>query len=91
MFQSTAKIYTASPELVTNLSDASREKRRLVEFKDIPKVLVDAVTAGEDRSFFSHHGLDPLRIVGAFVSNLRETHRLQGGSTITQQLARNFF
>ena len=91
MFQSTAKIYAASPKLVTNLSDASREKRRLVEFKDIPKVLVDAVTAGEDRSFFSHHGLDPKRIAGAFVSNLDDAHRLQGGSTITQQLARNFF
>jgi penicillin-binding protein 1B len=91
VFQHTAKIYAASSILVTNLSGAARSKRRLVEFKDIPKVLVDAVTAGEDQSFFSHHGLDPIRIAGAFVSNLHETHRLQGGSTITQQLARNFF
>ena len=91
VFRNTAKIYADSPKLVTNLSDASRAKRRLIEFKDIPKVLVDAVTAGEDQSFFSHHGLDPIRIAGAFVSNLDETHRLQGGSTITQQLARNFF
>jgi penicillin-binding protein 1B len=91
VFQNTAKIYSASTKLVTNLSGASRAKRRLVEFKDIPKVLVDAVTAGEDQSFLSHHGLDPIRIAGAFVSNLDETHRLQGGSTITQQLARNFF
>ena len=50
VFQQTAKIYAASPKLVTSLSGASREKRRLVEFKDIPKVLVDAVTAGEDQS-----------------------------------------
>jgi penicillin-binding protein 1B len=91
VFQHTAKIYAASPKLVTNLSDASRAKRRLVEFKDLPKVLVDAVTAGEDQNFFTHHGLDPIRIAGAFISNLYETHRLQGGSTITQQLARNFF
>jgi hypothetical protein len=49
------------------------------------------VTAGEDQNFFSHHGLAPVRIAGAFVSNLDQTHRLQGGSTITQQLARNFF
>jgi len=62
VFRHAAKIYAASPKLVTNLSDASRAKRRLVEFKDIPKVLVDAVTAGEDKSFFSHHGLDPIRI-----------------------------
>jgi penicillin-binding protein 1B len=91
VFQHTAKIYAASPKPVTNLSDASRAKRRLVEFKDLPKVLVDAVTAGEDQNFFTHHGLDPIRIAGAFISNLDEAHRLQGGSTITQQLARNFF
>jgi penicillin-binding protein 1B len=91
VFQNTAKIYTASSKLVTNLAGTSRSKRRLVEFTDIPKALVDAVTSGEDQSFFSHHGLDPIRIAGAFVSNLGQTHRLQGGSTITQQLARNFF
>jgi membrane peptidoglycan carboxypeptidase len=91
VFQNTAKIYSASAKLVTSLSGSSRAKRRLVEFDDIPKVLVDAVTAGEDQKFFSHHGLDPIRIAGAFVSNRDETHRLQGGSTITQQLARNFF
>ena len=91
IFQNSAKIYGNSPVPVTNLSGASRVKRRLVEFKDIPKVLVDAVTAGEDQGFFSHHGLAPTRIVGAFVSNLHKDHRLQGGSTITQQLARNLF
>ena len=91
VFQNTAKIYSAPQKLVTSLSGMSRSKRRLVEFKDIPRVLVDAVTAGEDQGFFSHHGLAPTRIAGAFVSNLHETHRLQGGSTITQQLARNIF
>jgi penicillin-binding protein 1B len=91
VFHNTAKICAASPKLVTNLSDASRAKRHLVEFKDIPKVLIDAVTAGEDQSFFSHHGLDLFRIAGAFVSNFDEAHRQQGGSTITQQLARNVF
>jgi penicillin-binding protein 1B len=91
VFQSTAKIYTSSATLVTNLSGVSRDKRRLVEFEDIPKILVDAVTAGEDQGFFTHHGLAPSRIAGALVSNLDGTHRLQGGSTITQQLARNLF
>jgi len=91
VFQNSAKIYGPSPIALTNLFDAARVKRRLVEFKDIPKVLVDAVTAGEDRGFFSHHGLAPLRIAGAFISNLHEGNRLQGGSTITQQLARNLF
>jgi penicillin-binding protein 1B len=91
VFQNTAKIYAGSSNLVTSLPDATRSKRRLIEFKDIPKVLIDAVLAGEDRSFFGHHGLDPRRIAGAFISNRDPAHQLQGASTITQQLARNFF
>src|SRR5204863_8963032 len=62
-----------------------------VEFKDIPKLLIDAVTSGEDQTFFTHHGVDPHRIAGAVIWDLDENHRLQGASTITQQLARNFF
>jgi len=91
VFQNSAKIYGPLPTPVTSLFGASRVKRRIIEFSDIPKVLVDAVTAGEDQGFFHHHGLAPIRIAGAFVSNLQEGHRLQGGSTITQQLARNLF
>jgi penicillin-binding protein 1B len=91
VFQNTAKIYDSSTKLVTSLSGEARAKRRLVEFQDIPKVLIDAVTAGEDQKFFVHHGVDPSRIAGAFIWNLENSHRLQGASTITQQLARNFF
>jgi penicillin-binding protein 1B len=91
MFQNTAKIYGATPRVITSLAGAARKKRRLIEFKDIPEVLVAAVTAGEDQGFFSHHGLAPTRMAGAFYSNLHDNHRLQGGSTITQQLARNVF
>jgi penicillin-binding protein 1B len=78
-------------ELVTSLSDETREKRRLVEYNDLPKVLVDALTAAEDQHFFTHWGIDPVRLVGAFVHSLRDSTRLSGTSTITQQLARNFF
>src|SRR5438105_838111 len=91
VFENTAKIYDSSGNLITNLSGEGRSKRRLVEFKDIPRVLVDAVTAGEDQKFFQHHGLDVKRIFGAFVWNIRERKGLQGASTITQQLARSFF
>lgn len=86
-----AKVYAAPSGLVTNLSDGSREKRRLLKFHEMPKVLVDAVIAGEDQRFYSHRGLDPVRIGGALVANLKGSGRLQGGSTITQQLARNVF
>ena len=91
VFENTAKIFDGSGELLTSLSGEQRAKRRLVEFKDIPKDLIDAVTAGEDQRFFVHHGVDLKRIVGAFLWDVRENGSLQGASTITQQLARSFF
>src|SRR5262245_21811162 len=78
-------------ELVTNLYDQSREKRRLVEYSDLPKVFVDALTAAEDQHFFTHWGIDPVRLVGAVIHSFRDSERVGGTSTITQQLARNFF
>jgi len=78
-------------ELVTSLSDQTREKRRIVEYNDLPKVLVDALIAAEDQHFFKHFGIDPVRLVGAFVHSLRDSTRVGGTSTLTQQLARNFF
>src|SRR5437773_1352830 len=78
-------------ELVTSLSDQTREKRRLVEYKDLPKVLVDALIAAEDQRFFTHWGIDPVRLVGALLHSVRGSTRVGGTSTITQQLARNFF
>ncbi|RMF16879.1 MAG: PBP1A family penicillin-binding protein [Alphaproteobacteria bacterium] len=58
---------------------------------ELPKVLADAVVATEDRRFFSHHGIDPRGIARAMVTNLRHGRLVQGGSTITQQLAKNLF
>jgi penicillin-binding protein 1B len=78
-------------ELVTNLYDRSREKRRLVEYKDLPKVFVDALRAAEDQHFFTHWGIDPIRLVGAVIDSVRDSERIGGTSTITQQVARNFF
>jgi len=78
-------------ELVTNLYDASREKRRLVEYNDLPKAFVDALVASEDQHFFTHFGIDPVRLVGAVIHSVRDSERIGGTSTITQQLARNFF
>jgi penicillin-binding protein 1B len=76
---------------MTSFFDASRARRRVIEFKEIPKVLINGVLSGEDRVFFNHYGLNPKRIFGAFVSNIKQDGRLQGASTITQQLARNLF
>src|SRR5689334_21226903 len=78
-------------ELVTNLYDQSREKRRLIEYNDLPKVFIQALTAAEDQHFFTHWGIDPVRLAGAVLHSVRSSDRIGGTSTITQQFARNFF
>jgi len=83
--------YQLEPQLITNLFDRNREKRRLVKFTDIPKVLIDAVTSAEDKRFFQHQGFDPLRIVKAAYVDLKEGRKEQGASTLSQQLARNLW
>src|SRR5580698_5382469 len=85
--------YELEPLLITGLSeDANRTKRRLITYDEIPPNLVNAVVAIEDRRFFDHGGVDYYRIMGALVNDLRPGHRLvEGGSTLTMQLARGFF
>jgi penicillin-binding protein 1B len=83
--------YSLEPELVTNLFDKRREKRRLVRFADIPKNLVNAVVAVEDKRFFDHAGFDPLRIAKAAWVDLGSGRRDQGASTLTMQLARGLW
>jgi len=79
------------PLFLSNLYDASRQKKRFVPFKDLPDQLVKAVLAAEDSRFFSHSGLDPLSVIRAFLVNLSRLSKSQGGSTITQQFVKNFF
>ncbi len=80
------------PELVTYLFDEDREKRRHVRLEELPDHLVKAVLAIEDRRFYSHPGLDPIALVARAVRNLRSDSAIPyGGSTITQQLCKNFF
>jgi len=85
------KTYWLEPEAITTLFGASRAKRRLVRYRDLPKALVNAILATEDQRFYSHPGVDSLRIVAAAIADLRSDKRLQGGSTLTMQLARNLF
>jgi penicillin-binding protein 1B len=88
---SSVKTYWLEPEPITTLFGASRAKRRLIRYQDLPKALVDAILATEDHRFYSHHGVDSLRMVAAAIADLRSDKRLQGGSTLTMQLARNLF
>jgi len=83
--------YQLEPQLITNLSDRNREKRRIVKFNDIPKIMVDAVLAAEDKRFFQHAGLDPIRLVKAVYVDVKEGRKNQGASTLSQQLARMFW
>jgi penicillin-binding protein 1B len=79
------------PELLTNLFDEAREKRRMVRFDDLPPVLVNALLAAEDKRFFEHPGFDFVRIFGAAWADLRHDSKAQGASTLDMQLARSFF
>ncbi len=79
------------PELITNLFDSSREKRRVVRFDDLPRDMVNAVLAAEDKRFFEHGGLDIVRVFGAALADLRRGQKAQGASTIDMQVARSFF
>ncbi len=83
---------TLDAPLLTAMMTGSREKRRRVALETIPPRMQEAVLAIEDRRFYYHPGVDPIRMVGAAFTNMFGNRPyLVGGSTITQQLARNFF
>jgi penicillin-binding protein 1B len=79
------------PQLITNLFDSSRQKRRIVAFDELPKNLVDAVLAAEDKRFYQHGALDLVRVFGAAFYDLSQGRKAQGASTIDMQVARTFF
>ncbi|MFA6686098.1 MAG: penicillin-binding protein 1B [Desulfuromonas sp.] len=77
------------PILIGGIYPGKNEDRVLVKLDEVPQHLVDALIAVEDRRFYSHHGIDPKGIARAFFATASGT--VQGGSTLTQQLAKNFF
>jgi penicillin-binding protein 1B len=79
------------PELVGAYYGPDHEQRELVRVGDVPPHLVDAILAVEDQRFLEHRGVDFRRIVGALLANVRAGGIRQGGSTLTQQLVKNFF
>jgi len=84
--------YELEPQLITALSeDKNRTKRRLVTYQEIPPHMVQAVIAIEDRDFFNHGGINYLRILKCAVADVITHHKTCGGSTLTQQLAKNLF
>ncbi len=79
------------PELLSGLYQGVWEERHLVALPDVPPLLLHAIIDVEDQHFYEHHGVDVQGIARAMWVNLRSGHTVQGGSTLTQQLMKNFF
>src|SRR5258708_18870480 len=94
-----AALATYRPSVVTRvyaddgktvIGEFALEKRIPLKYDEIPPVMKNAILAVEDARFYDHIGIDPIRIVGATWKNLT-TEKVEGGSTLTQQLAKNLF
>lgn len=79
------------PELISSVINQEREKRKIIEYKDLPQSLVDAIVVIEDRQFFEHPGINWRGIIRALIRDYQVGSFREGGSSITQQLVKNFF
>ena len=85
-----SKVYSGNGDLV---ADFSTEKRIFVPYSSIPKNVINAFLSAEDKNFFSHPGVDAKGVLRATINNIQNimtSRRLEGASTITQQVAKNF-
>jgi penicillin-binding protein 1B len=83
--------YRLEPRLIGSLASAHGEDRILLRRGDLPDLLVAGLIAVEDRNYDDHFGVDPMAIGRALLANIRATRVVQGGSTLTQQLVKNYF
>ena len=88
--QSQVQLARLDPALIGGIYPGENEDRVLVRLNEVPQQVVDALIATEDRRFYSHHGIDPRGIARAIYTTLRGG-AVQGGSTLTQQLVKNFY
>ena len=85
-----SKVYSGKGDLV---ADFSKEKRIFVPYNSIPKNVINSFLSAEDKNFFSHPGVDAKGVLRAVINNIKNimtSKRLEGASTITQQVAKNF-
>jgi penicillin-binding protein 1B len=79
------------PELISSVVNQEREKRKVIDYKDLPKTLVDGITSIEDRQFFEHSGINWRGVGRALLTDFQTGKIREGGSSVTQQLVKNFF
>ncbi len=88
---SSADMEQLDPVLIGQFYPSSMEDRIILDTEDIPALLKKTIVAVEDKNFYSHYGIDFKSIFRAIVANIRQGRLTQGASTLTQQLAKNFF
>ena len=84
-------VFHLEPVLLDRIIAGDGEDRLFVPAPQMPQSIIDALILVEDRSFYDHHGVNPLAIARAALVNISAGRTVQGGSTLTQQLAKNFF
>ena len=79
------------PQLVGGIYPAHNEDRELIQLDDLPNGFIETLLAVEDRQYYSHYGVSPWGIIRAMWANIKAGAVVQGGSTLTQQLVKNFY
>ncbi|MFV9645416.1 MAG: PBP1A family penicillin-binding protein, partial [Desulfobacterales bacterium] len=84
-------ILELEPEEIMLFFGSEREQRQLISIQEVPEHFIFSVLAAEDKRFYHHYGIDPIGMLRALFTNVIHGYIKQGGSTLTQQLAKNYF